>query len=124
MITAPMLLDLLTALLWTTTALAALNVAFQIIDLHTTSELIKRNAAQEATAWMARHLNNASVPWARRFWALAAVKLLCAAAVILIAVIAWQLPVHYSPVFFALEAALAWQYGRQMRLNWALYKKL
>ena len=113
--------SLLLILLWATIALAALNVAFQAVDLHTTSELLKHGYGREANPRLGKYLNDPGRPEDSKFWLLAAVKLVCVVSVVIPAVIACYLPVIYAPAFAAIEAVLSWVYGRQMRLNWTLY---
>jgi hypothetical protein len=112
---------LLLIALWLTIALAALNVAFQAVDLHTTSELLKHGYGREANPRLAKYLNDPARPEDYKFWLLVAVKLACVAAVVTPAVIARYLPDVYTPAFTAMEVALTWEYGKQMWLNWSLY---
>lgn len=115
--------SLLLIALWATIALAALNVAFQAVDLHTTSELLKHGYGREANPRLGKYLNDPGRPEDSKFWLLAAVKLACAAAAVAPAVIAWQMQ-NIAPAMLASEIWIAWVYGRQMRVNWALYSDM
>jgi hypothetical protein len=116
-------LDLIALLLWGCAALAVLNVALQAVDLHTTSELLKHGYGREANPRLGKYLNDPGRPEDAKFWLLVAVKLACAVAAAAPAVIAWQMP-NIAPAMAAAELWIAWVYGRQMRVNWALYSDM
>lgn len=61
--------------------LTAVIALLLLLDLHTTSEIIKRGAGSEANPVLEGVLN-AGTPWHKRFWILAAIKFVSIAAIV------------------------------------------
>ena len=60
--------------------LAIVNWLLQIIDLHTTAEVVKHGWGHEDTRLLV-WLDDALLDWHKRFWALVSIKLACCIAV-------------------------------------------
>ncbi len=101
-------------------AIAAYMVVIQGIDLHTTSESIKRGVAREDNEVLADQLNT-SEPWAVRFWRLAVWKIGAALISAAIGAVAWFMP-EYGELAAVCQTLLAIYYTRIMVSNWNIYQ--
>ena len=99
---------------------AALNVAIQLVDWHTTSEVLKYGIGYESSKVLGWLLNTKE-EHAKKFWRLAAIKLGCIA---LICMIAWfgVERTTYPVVSLALLIGIAAWYAPIMVSNWKIWK--
>ena len=100
---------------------AVYMVVLQAIDLHTTSESLKRKVGREDN----EHLSelNAEGPHAGKFWRLAAYKIGAALISVGMGATAWYVP-QYAELVAVLQTALAVYYTRVMVSNWRIYKSI
>lgn len=102
-------------------AVAAYMVVLQAIDLHTTSEALKRKVAREDNDNLEDL--NADGPHSGKFWLLAAYKIGAALLSVGMGATAWYVP-QYAELVAVLQTALAVYYTRVMVSNWRIYQSI
>jgi len=114
-----------TLLLWLVVVLALINALFQLIDLHTTAEAIKRRVGHETNEYLAPYLNTGE-PFARVFWRLVVVKLVAIVAGSVGPLVAGRLlppEPGYLLIIVAAQVYLMAYYFPILLANWRVYKK-
>lgn len=99
---------------------AAYNVVLQGFDLHTTSEVLKRKTGVEANPVLGWLLNS-DASHTQKFWFLAVVKLITAAACAAIGVTGWLNPLMAMPAAIGLTL-LGGFYTKVILSNWIIYR--
>lgn len=100
---------------------AAYNVVLQVFDLHTTSDVLKRKTGIEANPVLGWFLNSAALTQAK-FWFLAAVKLVAAAACAMIGITGWFVS-EYAVAAAVILTLLGVFYTKVVVSNWKIYKE-
>jgi len=98
-------------------------VVMQAIDLHTTSEAIKRGVGKEDNEVLAGLLNT-DEQHAKKFWRLVVFKIVGALISIGIGVLGWFVSSEEAVVIAVIHAALAIYYTKIMINNWKLYRRV
>lgn len=118
----------MTTLLTACILFAVLNSAFQVFDLHSTIDSIKKRGAVEMNERLSR-LNDASLPIAERFWLLLTVKAGAILGIWLSVLAAWYLSSAISEwaipalvIALGCQIYVAVKYWPIMKSNWKVWR--